>query len=93
MASLTQAVGEGRLASVVAAIPQLRAVASELFPGHVDISVENDADLGQHYVVVSVEAKATLPQIATLRREWYNRTEVLLGTECELVRLIVAVRE
>jgi hypothetical protein len=92
MASVSN-ISEANLSSVVSKIPRLRTLASELFLGDVSIDIESDPDLGKHFVVVSVEAMASIEEVGRRRKEWYNQTEVLLGTDCELVRLVVAVRE
>ncbi|MEX2139408.1 MAG: hypothetical protein WD894_09110 [Pirellulales bacterium] len=83
-----------RLASVLGKVPMLRAIASELFLGEIDIYIETDPEIeNTQYVVVDVRARGDIKEIANRRKEWYNLTGKLLGNECELVQLAVTVEE
>ncbi|HUE72031.1 MAG TPA: hypothetical protein VMP01_14180 [Pirellulaceae bacterium] len=83
-----------RIAAVIDKIPQLHAIASELFLGPVTMEVEEDPEIpGRQCVTISVEVSADLQDVANRRMEWYNHLDKLLGEECELVQIIVNVHD
>jgi hypothetical protein len=83
---------EAQLDVAIGKIPQLEAIACELFPGRVAIAIEEDPEIDdKRYVVVQVEATEPIEEVATRRKQWYNRTHQLLGPECELVQLAVLI--
>lgn len=85
---------QARFAAVVGKISKFRAILSELFLGEIKIEFEDDPEIpGKQYLVFAVQADGDLKEIAKRRREWYNQTCELLGSEAELVQLVVTVRE
>ena len=85
---------KARFAAVMGKLAMLRAFATELFHGDIHIAVEEDPDIGdEQYLVFSVEMRDSLEEVARRRREWYNLTGGLLGSDCELVQLVIAVLE
>lgn len=77
------------LAFVVSKLVELRRIASELFEEtHVEISCDPEIE-DRHYVVFSVLSAGTPRDVANLRREWYRRTDAVLGDDCDKVQLLI----
>jgi hypothetical protein len=82
---------ENGLAAVVAKVPELKAVASELF-GRASVETAMDPEIPDaQYVVVSVQTAGDPREVADRRREWYRRTEALLGEDCDKVQLLIDI--
>ena len=81
------------LSTVMSSIPALTAIAAELF-GKSRIEVTPDPELEDtQYVVVSVVASGSPREVADCRREWYRRTDAILGENCDKVQLLIDIRE
>lgn len=81
-----------RLATVVGKLPQLQAIASELFLGEISVAMEDDPEIeGKQYVVIQVQERQPIEWIAARRKEWYHLTHKLLGQDCEFVQLAITV--
>jgi hypothetical protein len=88
MESMTsQPPAESKLRLISSLVPQLRAMASELF-GSATVDFETDPEIPDaHYIVFRVRASGDIPEIAARRLEWYRRTQPLLQENADLVRL------
>ena len=77
-----------RLAAIMDKEQQLRAIATDLFPGPVAIEVEEDPEIdGWRYLVFTVSAPHDLKEVARRRLEWFRLTADLLGADVDLVHL------
>lgn len=77
---------------VVGKIPALRAIASELFIGTIQIEFDTDPEIpNYHYVVFNVTLSDNAPDLASLRREWYRKTQNVLKENCDKVRLSLSI--
>jgi hypothetical protein len=75
-------------------LPELKTIASELFPGEVQIEFESDPETEDcHYVILNVVASGDHVDVPSLRSEWYRRTADLLKDNCDKVRLAVSCRQ
>ena len=75
-------------------IQDLKAPASELFIGKIEVELEIDPEIPNcNYAVFHVTTSCERSEIPALRREWYHRTIKLLKTDCDQVRLVISVEE
>ena len=86
--SLSAGPPQNRLAAIMDKEPQLRAIATDLFPGPVAIEVEEDPEIdGWRYLVFTVSAPHDLKEVARRRLEWFRLTADLLGADVDLIHL------
>jgi hypothetical protein len=77
---------------VVGKIPALRAIASDLFIGTIEIEFDTDPEIPHyHYVVFNVTLSDNAPDLSSLRREWYRKTQNVLKENCDKVRLSLSI--
>jgi hypothetical protein len=75
-------------------LPELKTIASELFPGEVEIEFESDPEIEDcHYVIFNVLTSGDQADVPSLQIEWYRRTADLLKGNCDKVRLAMSIRQ
>lgn len=81
---------DDRLAEVVKRIPIIEAGLSELFPGPVEVEMDEDPEIaGKRYLVFTVSTRETVQVVLARRLEWYRLKDELLGDDSELASLLV----
>jgi len=79
-----------RLARVMPKVPEIRAIIGDLFPGPIEMEIEEDPEIEDwRYLTFSVETQEDLPEVRDRRAEWYRLSGELLGRNCDLVFLHV----
>ena len=83
-----------QLAFVTTKIPELRAILADLFPGPMEVEIDEDPEIeGKRYLVFQVETCKSVQDVLALRGQWYRMKDDLLGEHCDLACLEVAYRE
>lgn len=85
---------QAAFAAAVGKIPHLRAITAELFIGRMNVEIAEDPEVdGRHSIVIRVDVRQSIQEVADRRREWYKMTYQLLGRKCEFVQLAITVVE
>jgi hypothetical protein len=74
-------------------IPDVETISRELFDS---VAIEREADPeipGLNTTVFHVTARGDVAEVAARRREWHQRTQAILGDECERVQLAIDIQE
>lgn len=80
---------EVKFAAELSELPELRAIAGELFVGEIRIETESDPEIADcEYIVFNVSAPAD--EASSLRKEWYRRTQHILKQCGDKVRLSIS---
>ena len=92
--SRRQATDEERLAAILPRIPEIKALVAELFPGSIEVEIEEDPEIdGRRYLVFRVETRESVPVVSARRGTWYHMKGNLLGDDCDLACLDVIFLE
>ena len=71
-------------------IPEIRAIVGSLFPGRIEMEIEEDPEIeGRRYFVFTVETREDVPEVRERRTQWRRLLGELLGIDYELVFLNV----
>lgn len=74
-------------------LPVLAEIAATLFPAPVTVAIESDPEIdGEEYFTFEVVLRDAAIDPLDLRREWYRRTAMVLGKDCDKVRLSIDIQ-
>ena len=80
-------IAKAKFCKIVLKFPSLVAIAQDLFSA-IEIECDSDVELrSSFYFVFRVEGTGTPRRMADLRLESYEKTDAILGEDCDFVRL------